>query len=671
MGSVIEESRLEGLVQAPDFPAGMEWLNTGRTFSLKDFQGRIVLLDFWTFCCINCMHVLPELRRLEEKYPEELVVIGVHSAKFTNEKGSEAIRQAILRYGIRHPVVNDKDFKIWRSYGVQAWPTLVLINPKGRIIGTHSGEDIFDLFDALIGQAAAHFEGKGELKRGRLELALEKDKQPESLLAFPGKVHADAAGRRLFITDSNHHRILVADLEGKILEVIGSGRQGAVDGTFEAAEFHHPQGTFLSQGPLTPALSPAGRGEAARRASLARGRGEGKGNHLLYIADTENHLIRAADLEKREVTTLLGTGQKARTINAAGQGTSVALNSPWDLRVHEGKLYIAMAGPHQIWAADLATFEAKPFAGSGREARLDGPLLQAALAQPSGIAADGLKLYFADSEVSSIRSADLDPHGKVETIVGEDLFEFGDVDGDAKAARLQHPLGVAYHNGQLFVADTYNSKIKIVDPVKKTSATFAGTGTHGSQDGNRLAAEFNEPAGLAILGDSIYIADTNNHSVRVLDLKTENVRTLELSGIGKPAAKSAEDGFDGRKIELPKQTLGEGESVIRFDARLPQGYKFAAGAPTHLSWKSAQPEVVHFQKDPGSLVPGSFLFPYEIPVQTKQGAADLTFEAVIYYCRETSSLCFFDSVRVQVPVEVRPAAPSTLSLTVNVEAKGD
>ena len=241
---------------------------------------------------------------------------------------------------------------------------------------------------------------------------------------------------------------MIATPEGEILEVIGSGRQGQQDGSFEEAEFFHPQGTYLD-------------------------------GDILYIADTENHTIRKANLTTRMVETILGCGRQANTHNEPGYGTNVCLNSPWDVVKVGEKLYIAMAGPHQLWEADVNTLDAKPYAGSAREARIDGPLLQAALAQPSGITTDGKKLYFADSEVSSIRSADLDPRGKVETIIGEDLFEYGDIDGGRDKARLQHPLGVTYYDGKLYVADTYNSKIKIIDPVKKTSTTYAGTGKSG------------------------------------------------------------------------------------------------------------------------------------------------------------------------------------------------
>src|SRR5215475_7196021 len=134
-------------VRAPEITGGRGWLNTDKPLSLAALKGKVVLLDFWTYGCINCIHIIPDLKKLEAKYPNQLVVIGVHSAKFLNEKGTENIRQAILRYEIEHPVVNDKDFEIWQSYTARSWPTLVLINPKGKEVGRHSGEGIYDIFD--------------------------------------------------------------------------------------------------------------------------------------------------------------------------------------------------------------------------------------------------------------------------------------------------------------------------------------------------------------------------------------------------------------------------------------------------------------------------------------------------------------------------------------------
>jgi len=631
--SPMTDKQLEGNIHAPEFPAGMEWLNTDRPLTLEEFRGKLVLLDFWTFCCINCMHILPDLKKLEDKYPEELVVIGVHSAKFTNEKDSEAIRQAILRYEIRHPVVNDHNFEIWSQYGARAWPTLVLINPNGKIIGSHSGEGIFEPFDNILSHAIEYFDAKGELHRAPLDLTPEK-KNVNTLLSFPGKIKADPKTGRLIITDSNNNRLLVTDSTGKIEFVIGGGTQGRRDGDFSTAQFNRPQGIF-----------PDG--------------------DLIYIADTENHLIRIADLQKGEVKTILGTGTQARSYNIAGSGTDVALNSPWDVLVHDDMLYIAMAGPHQLWSVDLSTLYAQPHAGSGRETRIDGPLLDAALAQPSGLTTDGKKLYFADSETSSIRSADIDPAGNVETIIGVDLFEYGDIDGGIETARLQHPLGVVHSDGLLYIADTYNSKIKIIDPVEKNVTTLAGTGYAGYMDGVPDEAQFNEPSGITILGNKLYVADGNNHAIRIIDLDKKSVSTLEVTGLDKLALRNT-DRFTGRTIKTDPVKIIRGNNVLRYAVNLPDGYKFTERAPFYINRSTADENVIEFVGEENTFDALRPEFPVDIPFTAQKGSTEIMIDAVVYFCENGSGICLFDNVRLIVPVEITDDGNNYLDLSVDV-----
>ncbi|MCC6475269.1 MAG: hypothetical protein IT514_16165, partial [Burkholderiales bacterium] len=318
---------------------------------------------------------------------------------------------------------------------------------------------------------------------------------------------------------------------GRLLDVIGSGAEGAADGDFARATLHHPQGL-------------------AER------------DEILYIADTENHLIRAADLRTRKVTTIAGTGHQPQVRGGGGKALDTSISSPWDLTFAGKRLYIAMAGPHQLWVLDLDRDKIQPYAGSGREDIIDGPLKSAALAQPSGITTDGAHLYFADSEVSAVRVADTNPAGEVKTIVGEGLFEFGDRDGAAKQARLQHPLGVLFHGGKLYVADSYNHKIKVIDLARGTVASFVGTGKPGSKDGRE--GQLSEPAGLAAVGDSLYIADTNNQAVRVADLRTGALRTVQIVGLRPPLKSTSAAGAPATR---PKSSLGPHVQQIKLAAR--------------------------------------------------------------------------------------------------------
>lgn len=446
------------------------------------------------------MHILPQLRKLERKYARELVVIGVHSAKFPGEKATEAVHQAVLRLAVGHPVVNDRDFRVWQEYSVRAWPTLMFIDPRGKVIGRHEGEFPIEGMDQAIAAMIAEFERDGSLDRRPLSFTAEREQSPDRPLFFPGKLLADPAGGRLFVADTGHHRILELGLaDGAPRRVYGGGEPGLVDGASETVQFNGPQGLALA-------------------------------DESLFVADAENHAVRRIDLADGRVETLAGTGEQARSFHRGGPARQVELNSPWDLVAHEGRLYVAMAGFHQVWQIDPDRGVAIPWAGSGRENIVDGPLPRAQLAQPSGLALDaaGGLLYVADSEVSGVRAIDLAPGGQVRTIVGEGLFDFGDVDGTGGQVRLQHPLGLALGDGVLYVADSYNHKVKRLWPRTATVASFLGSGRPGHRDGPAAEAQFSEPGGLSLGVGKLYVADTNNHAVRVCDLASGEVRTLEI-----------------------------------------------------------------------------------------------------------------------------------------------
>jgi DNA-binding beta-propeller fold protein YncE len=482
-------------VDVPDLVGGTDWLNTDKPIGLADLKGRIVLLDFWTLCCINCIHTLPDLAAIEARYPGIVVVIGVHTPKFDNEKKTASIMKAILRYEIKHPVINDADKKIWNAYGCNHWPTLVLIDPDGKFRGAAKGEGHLNLADRSIRELIKEFEAKGTLKKTPITFKLAHEKAT-SPLNFPGKVLADAKSKRIFIADSTNHRIVITNLEGKKIAVAGTGREGLKDGAFADAQFSDPQGlAFDSNG------------------------------ETLYVADRKNHSIRALNLKNETVKLVAGTGAKSLIFGKPGAGAAArkfAMASPWDLLWHNKRLYIAIAGHNQIWTFDPAKDTLAIYAGNGMEDLIDGPVRTAAFAQPSGLATDGARLFVADSEVSAIRSVPLvGLVGNVTTIVGKGLFDFGDINGAGDKVRLQHALGVAHLDGKLFVADTYNSKIKIIDPDRRTCDTYVG--------GEKM---FDEPGGLSIAAGKVYIADTNNHRIQVVDMKTKAVSTLQLQGVG-------------------------------------------------------------------------------------------------------------------------------------------
>jgi len=626
--TTVATSSLAGTTPAYEFPDGVDWLNTEGPLTMSDLRGKVVLLDFWTYGCINCMHIIPDLKRLEAEYPDELVVIGVHSAKFENEAETDNIREVIQRYGLEHPVINDRNFDVWNTWGARAWPTLVLVDPAGNIVGGHSGEGIYAVFQPVIDGLVGEFDARGQIDRSPIAVRLESDLSPESVLSSPGKVLADPDAGRLYVADTNHHRIVIADIEtGEVLDVAGIGEPGLENGTFGAAAFDQPQGMALSAD-----------------------------GSMLYVADTANHSIRGLDLERRVVETVLGSGFQATTYPPnPGMAPGVSLSSPWDVLVDGSSLYIAMAGSHQVWVLDLEGGLAAPVSGSGREGVGNGPSYGASLAQPSGLALDGDLLYFADSESSSIRVADL-ATDTTDLVAGsdQDLFTFGDRDGIGSDALLQHPLGLATGDGFVYVADTYNSKIKRINPVTNEIITISG-GERGWADG--AAPRYYEPGGLDFAGGLLYVADTNNHAIRVVDPATGEAGTLVLYGIER--FESQGDGYRGIEVTLDPVRVAPGEAFLVVDVSLPEGYKTNELAPFSMVW------VV--EGDVATMGAGSSreilapTFPLEATAAFRAGSGSITADLTIYYCtNDAEALCLIEQVRVTVPIEVGESLTDTV-----------
>jgi thiol-disulfide isomerase/thioredoxin len=638
----------------PDFPKGLDWLNSKKPLTKQDLKGKIVILDFWTYCCINCMHILPELKILEKQYPNELVVIGVHSAKFDTEKDTENIRQAMRRYEIEHLVVNDAEHKIWDNLGVSSWPTLVLIDPEGKVLGGHSGEFKAADLSPVIDKAIEYYRGEGLLDEK--PFPVDNVHNPTSPLLYPGKILADEKGSRLFISDSNHNRIVIAGLDGKLIDIIGSGTIGRDDGSFAKATFDHPQGCVLDK-------------------------------DTLYVADTENHLLRKVDLKAKTVTTIAGVGMQAKHSwpgldeaeiggelpdRFVGKPLQTALNSPWDLWIHDKDLYIAMAGSHQIWKMPLDESEIGPYSGNGREDIVDGPLLPkqpfakgyASFAQPSGFASDGESLFVADSEGSSVRAVPFDSTKEVTTVVGTAdlpygrLFEFGDVDGPKAKAKLQHCIGVAYAKGKIYVADTYNNKIREVDAMTGATKTLAGKGRKGGGNSDKDGT-FSEPAGLTHAKGKLYVADTNNHAIRTIDLASGKVGTLAISGLKAPSAPKVDKkpSFRGATpVTLEQVKVKPEKSAVKLHVslKIPDGWKINAQAPMSYwldSPKEAGPaDRAAFGKR--KLDKPTAEFDVSVPVKGK-GEDEFAVSLTYYYCEKgDDGVCKTGSVIFTVPINI-------------------
>ncbi len=627
---------------APELDGGIDWLNTGGPIRMKDLKGKIVLLDFWTYCCINCLHVMPDLARLEKKYANQLVVIGVHSAKFETEKDSKNIREAILRYHIEHPVVNDANHAIWKAYAVQSWPTFWLIDPEGNLVGRGAGEGLFDPLDSAIDKLIKQHRAKKTLNEQPIRFDLAKYRErKDAPIYFPGKVLADAKGKRLFIADSSHHRIVVTDLDGKKLDIVGTGEEGNADGPFDKAQFNDPQGMALAGG-------------------------------TLYVADRKNHTLRAVDLAARTVRTVAGTGKQGHDRQKSGAARTIGLNSPWDLWLEGEMLYIAMAGHHQIWRLNLKSNQLAPFAGNGREDifpaasdKEEGTRVRSMFAQPSGLASDGEWLYVADSEVSAVRAVSLKPDGIVKTLVGEGLFDFADIDGPFLKARLQHCLAVAVYDRKVLVADTYNNKIKVLDPATQTATTFVGDGRPGKED---QPPRFDEPAGLSVAGDQLYVADTNNHAIRVVNLKTKAVRTLKLDGVTPPDPPKVAGRPEFPNAETTKlaetEVPHDGELTLEVKLTLRDGYKLSPLAPLQYLVEGVSANGSAYERI-GDVEKPAASFALKVPADKLSEVKTLKLSLAYFVCQEGGEgLCQVKSHIWEIPLRRDPEAKNrTISLS--------
>lgn len=597
--------------RAPELVPAKGWLNTAQPLTLTQLRGKVVLLDFWTYACINCMHILPDLRYLEQTFAgEPFVILGVHSAKFTNEAEVANIRQAILRYGIEHPVVVDDEYKIWNKYRVNAWPTLVLIDPEGYIVGRLTGEGHRQELESAIRRLLSEYRKKGKLDGRPLSLTLEQPTETTAL-RFPGKVAVSATGR-IAIADSGHHRIVVANPKGQVEFVIGraSGSAGWADGSFAEATFNQPQGVAF-------------------------------GAERLFVADTNNHRIRMIDFTTQTVSTIAGNGRQG--FDDGGPAREVALNSPWDLVVAGNELFIAMAGAHQIWRIDRIQWQAEPIAGSGREDILDGVDLFSALAQPSGLWLDGGFLYIADAEVSAVRRLRLADR-RLESLVGRGLFEFGDRDGPTEQALLQHPLGVAVMNNTVYVADTFNHKIRAIDLKRRHVISVWGTGRPG-QGGQEL----NEPGGLAAFEGKLYVADTNNHRIVVVEPSRKRAEPLLLLGLAPPGVIGVWD--TPRIVSLDPIALRSATPfILHFDVDPP--YKINPRAPRFVRIGERQVRL-----DLGTHAYSGTLLPSD--VRDRRVVVGTEY----YVCEEKAeSVCLRRQVEFHVPIRPSARQPSRIDL---------
>lgn len=551
-------------VRAPEL-RGRGWLNTGgEQLTLADLRGRVVVLDFWTFCCVNCLHVLDELRPLEERYRDVLVLVGVHSPKFEHEADAEALAAAVERYDVRHPVLDDPELQTWQAYAARAWPTLAVIDPEGYVVAQLSGEGHAHGLGVLVEELIAQHEAAGTLRRG--DAPYVPPPPPRTALRFPGKVTALPGGRWL-VSDSAHHQLveLEPDLVTEVRRV-GDGERGLVDGPAGTARFAEPQGLLALPAQVAATVG-----------------------YDVVVADTGNHALRGLRLDDGQVVTVAGTGDQLRERSGGGPAAAQALSTPWDVAWFDGRVVVAMAGTHQLWSFDPVAQEVSVLAGTSAEGIRDGGSADAWFAQPSGLAvsADGATLWVADAETSALRrvrrrEVDGSPY-EVATSVGTGLFDFGHVDGPAESALMQHPLGVAVlPDGSIALADTYNGAARRFDPATGELSTLAT----GLAEPSALALDAPDPAHVA---GSAPGADPASDPVLVVVESAAH----RLVRVPIPARAQRVDG-GARTTQRPATDLAPGELRLEVAFVPPTGQKLDDrwGDPTRLVVSATPPELL-------------------------------------------------------------------------------
>ena len=503
-------------MRAPEL-RGRGWLNTDGPLSLADLRGRFVLLDFWTFCCINCLHVLDEMREVEERYDGELVVIGVHSPKFEHEADPDALAAAVERYDVRHPVLDDPELVTWQAYTARAWPTLVLIDPEGYVVAQYAGEGHAHAIASLLAQLRDEHAARGTLQPG--DSPYVAPPAPEGDLRFPAKAVRLPDGHFL-VADAGHGAIAEVDVDGALVKRHAEG-------------LREPNGLCLL--PLDVAAEVG---------------------YDVVVAETVGHRLRGLSLATGELRTLAGDGRQWMQ----GDGTD-RLSSPWDVAWHDGLVWVAMAGIHQLWTFDPRTGEVAVAAGTTNEGLLDGPLDQAWLAQTSGLVPDGDRLWLVDSETSSLRYVE---DGKLHTVIGRGLFDFGFTDGPADQALLQHPLGAAVlPDGSVAIADTYNGAVRRYD---------ASTGEVGT-----IASGLAEPSGLVVDGEQLVVAESAAHRLTRVPLGASAQATGTAHTTQRPVTEVAP---------------GELEIVVAFEPPPGQKVDERFGPPSQLLVEATPPALV-------------------------------------------------------------------------------
>lgn len=602
-------------------------LNTPRSLTKDELKGRILLLNFWNYGDVSCLQLLPGIAKIKGAFGNDVTVIGIHTPLSGHEGDYAALRRAVMRYGIDYPVVNDAEAVVRKAFHVKVWPAFALIDPQGKA-RTYEGIEGFEELKLDVAALARQYHGK--LPREYLGLRPESEQEDYRLLNSPGKIayvpnyRGNAA---LLVADSGHDRVLIVDTGGKVLEVIGSGKEGSNDGSYADARFDNPQGVLVK-------------------------------DDTVYIADTGNHLLRAVNLTEKKVRTLAGNTTVGNALRKEKvPALSVGMASPWDITFWPDMQHIAIAvaGLNQLWSYDIEAQTVSVLAGSGDKGMQDGEALQAKMAQPSGLSAMDDRLYVVDATSNSLRVLE---KGQMKTLIGSGLTQDGFADGLKDKALMQHPLAVLATKDGVLVADSYNHALRRYDVQRAVLERYIGSGVSGHVDGRQEQALFSQPSGLAAGEGMLYVADTNNQAVRAVNLAKNEVVSLNMKEeprvdniqLASELPNTMELDVEQERVSLMHS------SEVHLELEIREGWRLHEDAPSYL----ALFDLLDFNRvvasyDRNMLAQGRLTLPPRVGHAYK-------LQGVFYYCTDKVAQCLVQSV--DLPVSFDEGAPNHYTIKI-------
>lgn len=593
-------------------------ININQTLSKNLLKNRLIILDFWNYSCISCLENIEKIKKLEERFGNKILFIGVHSSKFQNEKRLSAVKKAVIRYDITHPVIHDIDQKLYKAFDIKAFPTLVLITPKGKIYKKYQGQEAIKDIKSDIKKVIS--KNKFSINREYIKHDLIKFENISNVLSFPTKVifvekfsyknHKNLPA--LFISNSATNNIIVSSLAGKIITKIGSSERLLADGNFDNSAFNMPLGLVYHK-------------------------------DKLYVADSGNHAIRVVDFKKEKVTTLIGNAHTGSILEFKKPKAAKDINLyfPSDLDIHQKNLIISNLGSNQILSYDFSNKKIKILAGNGKNKSVDGKYPNNSLAKPSDIASYKDKIYFLDSASSSLRY--IDNKGKVKTLIGNNNVINGFKDGTKDQAMMQNPLGLDVNSTGIYITDSFNHSVRKYSFANKRLNTIIGSKV-GNKVGKPKQTRFDEPSGIFVAKHDIYIADTNNNRIIQTNLHNLSSKVIDIIPQLKLPKKSFVQYLPN--LQINEKVNIKSNKIITLEIDIAKKWKLNSSAPSFINLLKIT------SKNEADLV-SSFdwqeIENKKLKLPKLQNKKRYILQGVIYHCEnKENALCFVKSYEQRI-----------------------